>query len=1222
METRAHYGLARWLWVAVFAVAALALVAGGYGYYRSETERIRTEKYQEIAAIGKLKVGQIEQWRQERLGDVRRSSKAPFLAQAIQEWLRDQTNTALRAKLQARFDLEQTEKGYADVLLLDTQNRVLLSASTQPHPLSPTAKQVIEQCLANLTPMLSDLYRCPQGMVHIDAVAPILGAEGRPIAVLVLRSDAESLLYPLIQSWPTPSRTAETILVRRAGDDLLFLNDLLHRSDSALSLREPLTRHDLPAVQAVLGKEGMFQGRDYRGVDVLADLRPVAESPWFMVAKVDASEILAEANYRGAIVVLFVALFILLAASVTAYGYRFRQTRLYQDLYRSEREQRAALGEFRTTLYSIGDAVITTDTGGLVKQMNRVAEQLTGWRETDATGKPVDEVFHIVNEETRSKVEDPVARVLREGVVVGLGNHTLLMAKDGTERPIVDSGAPICDDSGFITGVVLVFKDQTQEREAQKALQESEERLRLFIEHAPSALAMFDRTMRYLAVSRRWINDYHLGDRDIVGHSHYEMFPEIPDRWKAVHQRGLEGEVLRADDDCLERTDGAVQWLRWEVRPWYTAQGGIGGIVIFTEDVTARKKAEEALRISEDRYRAIFDNASVGIDMVDAEGRFLQVNNALTQMLGYSRDELLNMTFLDVSHPDDVQLSRQYHDRMAQGEAGPYRVQKRYLKKDGRVVWADAYVSSLRDSTGGYAGTIGVISDITQRVAAEEERERLALAIEQAAEVVEITDVDGNIQYVNPAFEKVTGYTRSEAVGRNPRFLKSGEHDKEFYKQLWDTIKRGQVWSGRLVNKRRDGRLYQEEATISPVRDSSGKIVNFVAVKRDITEHLELSRQLQQAQKMEAVGTLAGGVAHDFNNILQVALGYSELILGDEELPGHYRADVHKILESATRGADLVQRLLIFSRKTEIKPQPLKLNRRINEMRKMLERTIPRMIEIQLFLCENLATIDADSTQMDQVLMNLAVNARDAMPQGGRLIFETANIDLDEEYATAHLGTKPGHYVLLTITDTGAGMDQETLGHIFEPFYTTKGVGEGTGLGLAMVYGIVQQHGGHIRCYSEPGEGTTFKIYFPAVVANEELIETAVKVIPRGGSETILLVDDEELIRDLGSRILSKAGYHVLTANNGRDALELYRVQRERIALVILDLIMPEMDGRQCLEDLLSLNPSIKVVIASGYSANGPTKAALSAGAKGFVGKPYDIRRVLEIVRSVLDERI
>ena len=513
-----------------------------------------------------------------------------------------------------------------------------------------------------------------------------------------------------------------------------------------------------------------------------------------------------------------------------------------------------------------------------------------------------------------------------------------------------------------------------------------------------------------------------------------------------------------------------------------------------------------------------------------------------------------------------------------------------------------------------------IVRDVTGRKRSEEAQKRLATAVEQAAEGVLITDNQGIIEYVNPAFENITGYSREEAIGKNPRFLKSGQHDKAFYEGMWHTIKLGNVWSGRFTNRKKDGGLYQAETTISPVKDKSGQIVNFVALKRDITEHLELSRQLLQAQKMEAFGTLAGGVAHDFNNILQVVLGYSELILGEEKFGQRRRADVQKINEAARSGAELVQRLLTFSRKMEIKPQPLSLNRRINEMRKMIERTIPRMIDIQLILDEDLAAIYADPAQIDQIIMNVAVNARDAMPDGGKLIFETANVVLDEEYARRHVESEPGNYVLLVVTDTGSGMDGDTLEHIFEPFFTTKEVGEGTGLGLAMVHGIVKHHGGHIGCYSEPGRGTTFKIYFPALISDEEKEEIKVREMPRGGSETILLVDDEELIRDFGSRMLTRAGYKVITASNGKEALESYKARSDEIALVILDLIMPEMGGERSLESLLSLNPSAKVIIASGYSPDGPTKDALAAGARGFVDKPYDIRQVLEIVRSVLDE--
>jgi CheY-like chemotaxis protein len=370
---------------------------------------------------------------------------------------------------------------------------------------------------------------------------------------------------------------------------------------------------------------------------------------------------------------------------------------------------------------------------------------------------------------------------------------------------------------------------------------------------------------------------------------------------------------------------------------------------------------------------------------------------------------------------------------------------------------------------------------------------------------------------------------------------------------------------------------------------------------------------------MEAVGTLAGGIAHDFNNILQVTLGYSELILGDRELPGHRRADLKKIYDSARRGADLVMRMLTFSRKTDTKPQPLDLNHRVSEIQKMLERTLPKMIDIHVLPGENLAKINADPIQIDQVLMNLAVNAADAMPEGGKLSIHTGNVTLEEHELKDYVEAKPGQQVLLMVTDTGLGMDKNTLEHIFEPFFTTKAVGEGTGLGLAMVHGIVKQHGGHIRCSSTPGRGTTFQVYLPAMVVGEPVEEPSKILFPQGGSETILLVDDEEHIRDLGMKILSAAGYNVIMACNGGEALDVYYERVNDIALVILDLMMPEMGGKQCLERLLRMNPAIKVIISSGYSASGPTREALSAGAKGFVNKPYDIHRMLDVIREVLD---
>ena len=368
----------------------------------------------------------------------------------------------------------------------------------------------------------------------------------------------------------------------------------------------------------------------------------------------------------------------------------------------------------------------------------------------------------------------------------------------------------------------------------------------------------------------------------------------------------------------------------------------------------------------------------------------------------------------------------------------------------------------------------------------------------------------------------------------------------------------------------------------------------------DVSETKSLRAQLYQAQKMEAIGTLAGGIAHDFNNLLTVVTGYGELLLAAKKPGDSEYEDLQKICSAGRRGAELVRGLLTLGRKAQSKPAPLNLNRSVEQSTMLLERTIVKMLEIEVILEEDLAIIHADPTQMDQILMNLAVNARDAMPRGGRLTIETKNVVLDKEYCRSQVEAREGPHVMLRVTDTGLGMDEETRERIFEPFFSTKDPGRGTGLGLAMVFGIVKQHGGHITCESQPGHGTTFRIYFPVSEGEPAQVDVSDDLAQLTGSETILLVDDEEPVRNLGQRILVPAGYTVLTATNGREALDLYVREKDSIDLVILDLVMPEMDGRSCYEALQLIDPEIKIILTSGYGSAGTRRIAEELGARGI----------------------
>jgi PAS domain S-box-containing protein len=507
------------------------------------------------------------------------------------------------------------------------------------------------------------------------------------------------------------------------------------------------------------------------------------------------------------------------------------------------------------------------------------------------------------------------------------------------------------------------------------------------------------------------------------------------------------------------------------------------------------------------------------------------------------------------------------------------------------------------------------------RIGVEQSRRQLAAAIEQSAESVIITDADANIVYVNPAFEAITGYSRAEALGQNPRFLHSGRQDAEFYRQMWSVLTAGQVWRGRMVNRRKDGSLYTEDATISPVRDERGTVVNYVGVKRDITRELALEEQFLRAQKMEAVGRLTAGIAHDFNNLLTAINGFAELlaIALPTDHPAHHMAV--KIQGAGKRAADLVSQLLAFSRKQMIQPQVLDLNEVVSSMDAMLQRIIGEDIELVSSPGSGLWPVSVDRTQIEQVIVNLAVNARDAMPHGGRLTIETGNVTLDSAYVARHLGAEVGDHVMLAITDTGIGMSAEVQARIFEPYFTTKEAGKGTGLGLAAVYGIVKQNRGNIWVYSEEGQGSTFKIYLPRVAqaaAQSSRPPAQTYNVPTG-NETILLAEDSDVVRDLAVNVLRRQGYHVIEARDGSHALQAAADHDGPIHLLITDVVMPGMSGRALADRLLEQHPTMKVLFMSGYTENAIVHHGVLDPGMALLEKPFTPPALARRVRRILD---
>ena len=731
----------------------------------------------------------------------------------------------------------------------------------------------------------------------------------------------------------------------------------------------------------------------------------------------------------------------------------------------------------------------------------------------------------------------------------------------------------------------------------------------------------------------------------------FDLWPEA--EREALRKRSLEiftakQEFLGLENPVVTRS-GRVLWMSSNGVPVLDANGTLQGYRGADTDVTQRREAEQNYR---SLFREMLDGFALHEIVFDAQGtpvdcRFLDVNPAFERLTGLRSEDVLGKTTLEVLPNTDSYWIEAYVRVATSGK--PVR-----LEGYSTALQKTFDVAAFRPAPNQFAC---VFQDVTQRKEFEAERARLlaaserarlillnvledhkqaeaelarlAAAIEQVNETVVITSPDGMIQYVNPAFTRTTGYTRDEALGQNPRILKSGQQDPTCYRQLWETISSGQTWEGRLVNKRKDGSEYIEDATISPVRDKTGRIVNYVAVKRDMTEHLRaaqenarLEEHVQQVQKVESIGRLAGGVAHDFNNMLSVILGYGEHLL--ERLPPEdpLREDATQIVEAGRRSAALTRQLLAFSRRQPLRPRVLDLNTLIADLDPMLRRLIGEHIELHVACCPTLHHVLADRGQIEQVIFNLVVNARDAMPDGGRLVIETTNISFDACHALTHPELTPGDYAMLVVTDTGCGMEPKTLAQIFEPFFTTKQRGQGTGLGLATTYGIIRQSGGHIEAESEPGKGTAVRFCLPRTLA-EPPSRPQTPEWPGSGvnGEQILVVEDETSLRTWIARVLSAQGYRTSVAADGPDALRLVQHERLRPDLLLTDVIMPEMSGTDLATRLRCMQPDLKVLYMSGYSDDLiEHHGALEPGVH-FLAKPFHGHDLTVKVREVLGRR-
>jgi PAS domain S-box-containing protein len=758
----------------------------------------------------------------------------------------------------------------------------------------------------------------------------------------------------------------------------------------------------------------------------------------------------------------------------------------------------------------------------------------------------------------------------------------------------------------------------TNRKTIEKKLQQSEEKFRRLVANAADAIFLFNKHGAFQLVNKQACKS--------LGYTEEQLLQMSVDDIDVHYTQERVLEIINSDRDavwpitvkgCQQRADGST--FPVEVRIDRVETDNDWRFVALARDISEQEKKEDAIQ-QQLILGQIVDDSLNEVYLFEIETlRFTQVNKGARKNLGYSLQELQQLALVDITPEHTRQTFTKIVKPLKDDELESLVFETWHQRKDGTQYPVEVFLQkAIAPDVQLY---IAIIMDITQRKEAEEGLRRLASAIDQATETVVITDRRGRIQYVNPAFTKLSGYSSDEVIGRNPRILKSGRQNSSFYDTMWETLERGEVWHGHLINKKKEGSLFEEEATISPVKNNEGQITNFVAVKRDVSREVSLEKQLRQAVKMEAIGTLAGGIAHDFNNILAAILGYGEMAREQLSEDDQVAQDIAQIIKAGNRAKDLVKQILAFSRQGEFDFSPLNIPQILEEALKLLRSSLPTTLKINENIDPNCHQVLADPTQIHQVVMNICTNAKHAMAgSGGTLTVSLAEVELSKLSPFFNrMQLEQGTYLELVISDTGCGMDERTRAKIFDPFFTTKELGKGTGLGLSVVHGIIKQHHGDILVESTVGQGTVFRIFLP-VINTPVSVESgdSVNVMPLG-TERILLVDDEVKVVEMMERMLNSIGYKTTSLTSSLKALELYKKQSEKFDMVITDMTMPDMTGAILAKEMLSIRPDLPIILCTGFSETMDEATTLSLGIRKFLLKPILKRQLAEIVREVFD---
>lgn len=881
-------------------------------------------------------------------------------------------------------------------------------------------------------------------------------------------------------------------------------------------------------------------------------------------------------------------------------------------------------------LDSLGEGIYGVDVLGKATFVNPAAATMTGYSTEELLGRPMHEILHHSKPDGTPypREECPIYAAFKDGTEHRVIDE-VFWRKDGTSLPVEYVSTPIQEQDKLI-GAVVVFKDITERKRAEEQLRLSEMTYRGIIDSTSDAIYIQDENGFFL--------DVNLAAEKMYGFPRNYFINKTPEFLSAPGKNDLAA-TAKAIHDAFHgmaqhfefwglHKDGSI--FPKEVILTPGTYFGQKAVIAVARDITERKRAEEAVGQSESLFRSVWENSKDGMRLTDANGRIVRVNRGFCDFVKKQREELEGNSLVEIYAESERELILSaYLENYSSSEIKPY-LERKFKLWNGKEVWF-AVTNALLDSRGIPPLVLSIFRDISERKEAEEalrtSEEKYRKLINQINDGLLVVDNDDAIQFVNEKLCAMVGYMQEELIGKIGYRILLPEGSWNLLQEKNLLRKQGMSETYDLEMKKKSGERFWVSVSASPIYDLKGDVVGSTAVISDITERTlakdakkSLEAQLQQAQKFESLGTLASGIAHDFNNILGIILGYSSLIERTGRDPQSLSQSAQAINKAVHRGANLVSQILTFARKTDVLVGPVDLNMMIKELFKMLEETFAKKIELSLQLGKDIPLINADATQVHQVLLNLSVNARDAMSSSGTLTFKTEVVK-GSTLRSVFPNSFDGGYVHLSVSDTGIGMDERTRSQIFDPFFTTKEKGKGTGLGLSVVYGVMKNHDGFIDVQSEVGKGATFNLYFPVpkegMQATVEQME-ARQAIP-GGNETLLVVEDEAAMLAMMKEVLEVNGYRVLAVQDGIQALRVYQKHKDEIALVLTDIGLPKISGDQLFHDLKKLNPSIRVILASGFIEPNTKSEILKAGVRYFIQKPYNLNEVLRAVRKVLD---